>query len=335
MEHQKSAECPVLLSGDTFTPPSRTPWGGERIRALKGLPEGPIVGESWELSVEPSFPSRLSSGVPLGDWLGPGGTPLLVKLLDTQDRLSLQIHPSDDDPALAADESGKPESWYVVDREPGAGLFLGLTPGTDRVTVEAALDRREGLEALLPFVPVEPGDFFVIEAGTPHCIGPGVFLVEPQRVMPGRRGLTYRYWDWDRRYDADGKRDPNGEPRALHRERALAVTNFAGATDPRLLDRIRHRAGDVDVEAPAHVTPLGGPEAPVASSSLRVARLAGDGAVALPDDPALVALTVLAGEVTLGDVVVPVGRTAAVPSGWQPREAHLVRAHALLSSVVP
>ena len=64
--------------------------------------------------------------------------------------------------------------------------------------------------ALLRFVPVAPGDFFTIGPGTPHAIGPGLTLVEPQQVLPGRRGLTYRYWDWNRRYDAEGRPDPQG-----------------------------------------------------------------------------------------------------------------------------
>ena len=339
MGHQKSDE-PILLEEQNFTPPSRTPWGGERIRALKGMPPGQVVGESWEVSVEPSFPSvgldgrtlaeRLDAAA-LGEEAARGGTALLVKLLDTADALSVQIHPRDDAPGLAPDESGKPESWYVVAREPGAGLYLGLAEGADEARVRAALDGGADLSSLLGFVPVEPGDFFVIEAGTPHCIGRGVLLVEPQRVAPGRRGVTYRYWDWNRRYDEGGRRDPGGEPRALHREEALAVTRWDLPRGEALLERVRVRAGAPCTEA--RVEALCGPsDAPLRSEALAVARLSGTGEVTMPDWNLLTGLTVLDGVVTLGDLRVPRGRSAALPASWRPRIAQLEGAHAIIAA---
>jgi len=322
VEHQEIDE-PVLLEPTNFTPPARTPWGGRRIRALKGLPAGPPVGESWELSIEPSFPSALADGRRL-DALAPGCA-LLVKLLDAEDALSVQIHPSDDDPTLGPDEAGKPEAWYVIDRAPGAGLWIGLAEGADEARMRACLDEGGDLSALLPFVPVEPGDFFSIEAGTPHCIGPGVFLVEPQRVSPGKRGLTYRYWDWNRTYDAAGRRDPSGQPRALHVEDALRVTRWDLPRGEALLDRVRVRAG-----APARD---GRPALRVLAEGppLSVARLAGDGALDLPARPTLSALTVLAGAVELASIRVEAGRTAALPAGWS-GPARLHAAHAMVSS---
>src|SRR5690606_7976392 len=158
---------------------------------------------------------------------GRTGTALLVKLIDTSEPLSVQIHPSNEYPGLSAGECGKPESWYIVAREPGAGLYLGFQRGTTEHDGRAALSGERSLRELLRFVPVEPGDFFVIDAGTPHAIGEGLTLVEPQHVVPGQRGITYRYWDWDRRYDAAGKADPQGSPRPLHVEHALRVTDFA------------------------------------------------------------------------------------------------------------
>src|SRR5687768_366355 len=115
---------PLLLRPDNFCPPSRTPWGGRKIAAgYKGLPEQ-VVGESWEISVEPDFPSVVEeTGEPLAEPMS-----LLVKLLDTADVLSVQIHPSDDYPGLAPGESGKPESWYVVESAEGA-LHVGLREG--------------------------------------------------------------------------------------------------------------------------------------------------------------------------------------------------------------
>jgi mannose-6-phosphate isomerase len=238
---------PRRLRADNFTPPSRTPWGGtrilERYKADLDLGWGPsVVGESWEVSVEPSFPSRFDDGDgalataiaadPEG-WLGPvvaarhGSLPLLVKILDSGEALSLQVHPEDGDPALGPGESGKPEAWIVLDADPGAGLYLGFREGVDRPDVEACLAAGGALDALMNFVAVSPGDAFVIRAGTPHAIGAGVTLVEPQFVVPGRRGVTYRYWDWNRRYDAEGRRSASGRLRELHVARSLAVTAWS------------------------------------------------------------------------------------------------------------
>lgn len=243
------ARRPHLLRADNVTPPARTPWGGRRIAELYkrdlglslGAAGGAVVGESWEVSVEPSFPSRVDDGRPLADliaadpvaWLGEavsqrygGQTPLLVKLLDAADDLSLQVHPAMDDPALGPDESGKPEGWIITDTSPGAGIYLGFREGVDRDDVAACIQRAGRLDELMNFVPVSAGDVFILGAGTPHAVGRGCTLVEPQHVAPGRRGLTYRYWDWNRRYDAAGRRDPEGAPRELHLERALEVTRW-------------------------------------------------------------------------------------------------------------
>lgn len=344
MEDQEIDEPAALLAADNFTPPSRTPWGGARIRRLKArwVGAGEPVGESWELSVEPSFPSRTEDGASLAAriaerpraWLGAkaadGGTALLVKLLDAAEALSVQIHPADDYAGLGEGEGGKPESWYVVERDPGAGIYLGLGEGVDRAAMERALDAGEDVSRLLTFVPVEPGDVFVIEAGTAHCIGAGVMLVEPQRVAPGRRGVTYRYWDWGRRYDASGRRSSEGAPRELHREHALAVTDWGAPRAEALLARARLRAGEVRLDAPARVEVLCGPEG-LASRDLFVARLSGRGELELPGAGALRAVTVLAGAVELDGLLVEAGRTAAVPAGARPR-ATLRDAHAIVSA---
>ncbi|HEY8427186.1 MAG TPA: class I mannose-6-phosphate isomerase [Sandaracinaceae bacterium] len=343
MSDQEIDVRPVLLRPDNFTPPSRTPWGGRWIRELKArwVGDGEPVGESWELSVEPSFPSRAEDGALLAEriagraaWLGSeaprGSTALLVKLLDAAAPLSVQIHPPDGYSGLAPGEGGKPESWYVVRREPGSGIYLGLAEGADRRSIERALERGEDVSRLLSFVPVEPGDFFVIDAGTAHCIGAGVALVEPQRVAPGARSVTYRYWDWGRRYDAAGRESAEGTPRALHVRDALAVTDWAAPRGEALLARARLRAGVPDLRASARLEVLAGLEG-LASAHLRVARLSGSGAIELPAWNALAALTVLEGAVVLGDRVVEAGRTAAVPAAWRGR-AELEGAHAILAA---
>jgi len=346
---------PVVLRADNFTPPERTPWGGQRIleRYKDGLrlPARGVVGESWEVSVEPDFPAVVDGGAseapeldgrPLAEiidedregWLGAeaplGGAPLLVKLLDAATPLSVQIHPSDDDPALGPTESGKPESWLVVEADEGAGLYLGLQPGVNEATMRAAIEEGADVSELLPFVPVAAGDFFLIEAGTPHAIGGGVTLVEPQRVLPGKRGLTYRYWDWNRRYDAEGQPDEGGSPRALHVDEALRVTRWSLPRGEGLLDQVRVRAGVPAADAPAALTSLTGPGTPLPSRTLEVASLGGTGPMVLPASPGFRALTVIAGALAVDGLRLERGRSAALPAE-QAHELVLDGAWAVLS----
>lgn len=341
-----------LLQVDNFTPTKRTPWGGTRIaRELKrGLvpdAEGRVVGESWEFSVEPDFPSRLhGSDATLAGWIasdravlgreaddGRAGTALLVKLLDADDELSVQIHPSDDDPLLRAGESGKPECWYTVAAEPGAGVYFGLAEGVTRDALGDALRSGADVSRMLGFVPLDVGDFLLIEAGTAHAIGRGLTLVEPQRVLPGCRGLTYRYWDWNRRYDAAGRADPRGEPRALHVDEALAVTRWDAPRGEALLASSRLRSGRPDVAGAPRLVDLCGRAAGLRSEHLQVARLAGTGALDLPGWNVLSALTVVDGSVTVDGVTVSRGQTAALAASPKARPLALAGAHAVVSAV--
>lgn len=337
---------PIKLRDDNFTPTSRTPWGGTRIaRSFKRLEHIIAIGESWELSVEPDFPSVTREGEPLREvlardpeaYLGReaprGSTALLVKLLDAADELSVQIHPADDYRGLAPDESGKPECWYVAQRDPGAGVYLGLREGVTEAAMRECLHAGGELSALLAFVPVEVGDFLLIEAGTAHAIGRGLTLVEPQRVIPGRRGVTYRYWDWNRRYDPAGRLDPGGTPRPLHVEHALAVTRWDAPRGEDFLATARVRAGAPRRSGRAKVLPLCGRDAGLRSEALQVARLAGSGTVPLPSWGALVGLTVLEGTVSVAKVRANPGETLAIPAALGGATAQCVDAHAVLSAV--
>jgi mannose-6-phosphate isomerase class I len=362
---------PVVLQPDNFTPTSRTPWGGHHIverykpfLAIDGSP--PVVGESWELSVEPDFPSRvLGTGATLRDviaadpaaWLGDEfargrmGTALLVKLLDAAEPLSVQIHPCDTYRGLREDESGKPESWFILRRDPGAGLYLGLKPDVTQRDIEHALRDEADVSELMQFVAVEPGDFFLIEAGTPHAVGKGVTLVEPQHVAPGKRGVTYRFWDWNRRYTADGRRADltpthelagglNGKPRELHVEHALGVMRWDAPRGDEQLAQIRSRNPRLPPGHPATLTPLcgPGPDCPIRSDVLHVRLLQGTGTVEPPRGGSLVGLTVMEGTVTLrrraADLVVPAGHTAAIPAAHDLVAIESEGALALLSSAL-
>lgn len=403
----RDGRIPLTLRPDNFTPPQRTPWGGtkivERYKAALLGDEGSaprIVGESWEVSVEPDFPAKvvlndkhapgatdyarleldlaeLVAGAPK-HFLGAeqserfGGLALLVKLLDAAENLSVQIHPRDDDPALAADESGKPETWYILEAEEGAGLYLGFRDGVGRDDVESKIAAGGDLSELLFFVPVKQGDFFVIDAGTPHAIGAGVTLLEPQRVLPGKRGLTYRYWDWNRTYDAEGRRADDGSPRELHLQRALEVTNWDGPREDALVARIRSRCPPIaladfpvrtvlgtSLDAPpsgakrdspikfmkvvdddaAHGITTTASRKHAIESMIHVERIAGTGAAKLARADVLRTLTVVAGEVYIGTesnhtLHLQTGQSAILPAAAGPVQLALARADVLLTRLV-
>jgi mannose-6-phosphate isomerase len=321
--------APVALRPDNFTPPARTPWGGTRLLARYKpgvVTPYALVGESWEVSVEPTFPSLTRSGERLDTcvardpvaWLGEedaarfaGQTPLLVKLLDAADNLSVQVHPADDDPSLAPDESGKPESWVVLDAEPGAGLYLGFREGVGRDDVARLLAENGRIDALMNFVPVRTGDAFVIDAGTPHAIGAGVTLLEPQFVRPGRRGLTYRYWDWNRRYDAAGNLDPRGALRPLHVARSLDVTRWDRGGGDGFVARCR---------ATEDVLERGAVERRrvVSWSWFQVERWVGMGRLVVETEERLLALTCVGGRLEVacerGSLTLGLGESALVPA---------------------
>ena len=305
---------PWRLHADNFTPPTRTPWGGRRIvTEIKAQLELSIekraysvVGESWEVSVEPNFPSRVigMAGEPLlqdlisadpSSALGPdiaqrlGGLPLLVKLLDTAQNLSVQVHPTLDSDLLGPNQSGKPEAWLILTASPGAGLYLGFRDGVTARDVELALRSGGDLTPLLNFVSVETGDCFQIAAGTVHAIGGGVTLLEPQHVTPGKEAVTYRFWDWNRRYDQMGRLSPAGTPRQLHQEQSLAAASF-DLTGDAFVASLRRSAKTVQAQAG------GTHETLLADGLFHLDHLKGNGAFTVAA-PTMVAGVVLSGRV--------------------------------------
>jgi len=236
--------APVPLQPNNFTPLARTPWGGSVIAShykRDFAAPGTIIGEAWEFSCDPTFPSRLQrEPMTLLDavarWpeaiLSPalakaGATcEILVKLLDAAEPLSLQVHPRDGDQHLQNGECGKPESWLVLKAAPGAGIYLGFSRPVSRAALREALVHGDAAKDLLHFVTVKPGDYFEIEPGVPHAIGGGVTLLEPQRILTGQAGKTYRMWDWGRRYDREGRLDMSGgAARPLHVDESLPLVD--------------------------------------------------------------------------------------------------------------
>ena len=269
-----------------------------------------VVGESWEVSVDPAFPSRIvgfQSDPTLSELvardrvaaLGPstaerwGSCPVLVKLLDAAANLSVQVHPTDDHPGLSPDQSGKPESWIVLKAAPRGAVYLGFRDGVDRGTIESALASKADLEPLLNRVPVAPGDCFEIGPGVVHAIGAGVTLVEPQFVSPGRHGVTYRFWDWNRRYDPSGKENPTGDPRPLHVADALAVMDSDLSFGDRCPERLRRRPAASAEDNGAKREPL------VSNTYYAVDRISGTGVLFWEVDT-ITACTVVQGAIRCG-----------------------------------
>jgi len=144
-----------------------------------------------------------------------GRLALLVKLLETRDRLSVQVHPGWDDlPTLPPGAESKEEAWLVLDAEPGARITLGARSGCTREAFAAALSAGAVEAELASFEP-RPGDVIHVRPGTLHAIGAGLRLAEVQESSD----TTYRVWDW-------GRVEADGRPRALHVAEALTVTHF-------------------------------------------------------------------------------------------------------------
>lgn len=221
----------------TFHPEYRQyVWGGRGLERLgRSLPPAVTVAESWEVSGHPDTPTRVDAGPlagqPLteimltygvelvgrrsGNALAKERFPLLIKLLDAADRLSVQVHPPDSYAAQhEAGEWGKTEMWYFLHAEPDVRIIYGLQPGVDRERFRRAL--AEGrLEGCLHFLPVRTGDAVLVPAGAVHALLGGVLVAEIQQTSD----LTYRVYDWNRL-------GPHGLPRPLHVEKALEVIDF-------------------------------------------------------------------------------------------------------------
>ncbi len=211
-------------------------WGGTRLRTLYGKKcDFDKVAESWELSDHPAGQSVVASGDDKGktfhEYLAAIGTrglgircgafanfPVLIKFIDAKESLSIQVHPSDEYALANEGEYGKTEMWYILDCDPGATLYYGVNR---EITPEGFREKIEDNTVLdvLNKVEVKKGDVFFIDAGTIHAIGAGIIICEIQQ----NSNCTYRVYDFDRR-------DADGNPRELHIDKALAVSNFKPAT---------------------------------------------------------------------------------------------------------
>jgi mannose-6-phosphate isomerase len=204
-------------------------WGGRKLAEVmhKDLPTAEPYGESWEMHDTAVIANGPLANMTMADALaqygadliGPGGKaedglPLLAKILDAADWLSVQVHPNDDQARqLEGQPRGKTEAWYVLSAEPNAKLVIGVHPGTSRAEIAHAI-RGNTLEKMLVYADVQQGDVLFIPAGTIHALGPGLLIYEIQQSSD----TTYRLYDW-------GRMGLDGKPRDLHIDKSLAVSN--------------------------------------------------------------------------------------------------------------
>ncbi len=207
-------------------------WGGRRLAEVFGkeLPPDQKIGESWEIADLPEGQSRIANGPFAGQTLGevvrrhaediagardfPRQFPLLIKFLDAQQVLSVQVHPDAETCRRMGKGAPKTECWYIIRAEPGAVIYKGFKPGVTRERFARAIE--DGTAAdLLAAVAVRPGECHFIPAGTVHSLGAGLLIAEVQTPSD----TTYRVFDWNRV-------DESGRPRPLHIAEALESIHF-------------------------------------------------------------------------------------------------------------
>ncbi len=203
-------------------------WGGTKLLTDRGKrSDSPTVGESWELTVRKNENSMIENGAFAGQTLGNvikqfgGGLiapdyadanfPLLIKLIDACDKLSVQVHPDDAYAKKVENDRGKTEMWYILSADDNAEIVFGLADGVGKAEFANAVNAGK-TDSALRHVPVKSGDVFFIPAGLVHAIGRGILIAEIQQNCD----LTYRVYDY-------GRRDKNGNLRELHIGKALDV----------------------------------------------------------------------------------------------------------------
>ena len=261
-------------------------WGGNKLMAQYGVKDMDRVAEAWVLSAHPDGPSYLPDGTTFADKLAELGAdavgknaaqfkdfPQLIKLIDAQSDLSVQVHPSDEYALKNEGQYGKTEMWYILDAEEGAGIYYGFQKDVTRAEMEEAI-RTNTLTDILRFVPVQPGESYFIPSGTIHAIGKGLLIAEIQQ----NSNVTYRVYDY-------GRKDAQGNTRPLHVEKALEVSDLTRAAD---------------ATEPTQTVVEGGVFTEVSSCSyFTVTKLEADGTVAIDNPNSFIAVLITDGEGTI------------------------------------
>lgn len=207
-------------------------WGGTKLKTDYGIQSSlNKIAESWELSCHKDGQSIIANGPCAGTSLetyiqqegrhvlGTRGErfpyfPVLIKLIDAKDNLSVQVHPGNDYALRTEGEYGKTEMWYILDCEPDSSLIYGFQKEISKEEFQKRIEDNTLLEVTRQ-VNVHKGDVFFIEAGTLHAIGKGIVIAEIQQ----NSNTTYRVYDY-------GRLGSDGKPRALHIDKALDVTSL-------------------------------------------------------------------------------------------------------------
>lgn len=222
-------------------------WGGSRLRSVFGfdIPNDKI-GEDWAISAHPHGVSVIENGPFKGKKLtelwedhkelfgNPSEPvfPLLIKILDAEDELSVQVHPDDAYGMKHEGELGKTECWYIIDAEPGAEIVYGHTAKTREELADMIHEGR--WDDLLKRVPVKKGDFYYVPSGTIHAIGKGIMILETQQSSD----TTYRVYDYDRK-------DDQGNTRELHIQQSIDVTTVPALKPVNNITEIRQGKSSV------------------------------------------------------------------------------------------
>ena len=282
-------------------------WGGRSLQTALGraLPAGAPIGESWEIVDRPEAQSVVSRGRYAGrtlrtlieqhaatvmgpQWPAEKRFPLLVKWLDCQQRLSLQVHP----PASVAAELGgepKTENWFIAETAPGAQLLAGLRRGVSRESFARALADDQA-EACVHRFPVAAGDSILIPSGRIHAIDAGNLILEIQQ----NSDTTYRVYDW-------GRVGLDGKPRALH-----------------VAESLRSIAWDDFEPAPLRAAPTSGTVADCAEFCIRRIVLAPGESLTLGGGEQPRLLSVVRGSVLLGEQTLSRGENVLLPYASEP-----------------
>ncbi len=201
-------------------------WGGNKLKSEYGKnTELSPLAETWELSFHKDGKTVLEDGRALCDVVSENDLgenckgfdffPVLVKFIDAQDKLSVQVHPADEYALKHENSLGKTEMWYIVDADEGAGIYLGFKEDITKEQFERAIAEKT-LTDYLKFIPVKKGESYFIPSGTIHAICAGCLICEIQQ----NSNITYRVYDY-------GRRDKNGNERELHVAKAIDVTNLS------------------------------------------------------------------------------------------------------------
>ena len=200
----------------------RTIWGGQRLSKKFGKPPINALGETWELSARDNESSIISNGPCAGmkfseyvdtyTDISSNEFPLLIKFIDAEDRLSVQVHPDDVDALRLGLPRGKTEMWYILDADEDSSIVYGLKRGETTVSLRNAVQNGR-TDEVLNYVKVRKGDIYFIPGGLVHAIGKGIVIAEIQQ----NSDTTFRLYDYDRS-------DASGQKRPLHVNEAIKCT---------------------------------------------------------------------------------------------------------------